>query len=251
MDDRLDHPPEKVAVFINPACEVAKRRPRQAFTDKNRSEVYDSQFAPYHVDESERDIQPDAFLNLGIYGGANRRRRRASFSKQVRGSRFQAVGLHASHFRRLRTKNSNVTDSDIIYGSLDRSNPQRSEALALAAARTIGDNQCHHLVVLDMTKLTALFDYHVIATGTSGRQLRAVAEEIEQALESEFGETKLSLAGKDDGHWIILDFGTIVIHLFDEETRAFYSLENLWAEATKVDLSQVVSPQALAKSLDD
>lgn len=251
MDDRLDHLPEKVAVFINPACEVAKRRPRQAFTDKNGSEVYDSQFAPYHVDESGRDIQPDAFLNLGIYGGANRRRRRASFSKQVRGSRFQAVGLHASHFRRLRTKNSNVTDSDIIYGSLDRSNPQRSEALALAAARTIGDNQCHHLVVLDMTKLTALFDYHVIATGTSGRQLRAVAEEIEQALESEFGETKLSLAGKDDGHWIILDFGTIVIHLFDEETRAFYSLENLWAEATKVDLSQVVSPQALAKSLDD
>ena len=50
MDDRLDHPPEKVAVFINPACEVAKRRPRQAFTDKNGSEVYDSQFAPYHVD---------------------------------------------------------------------------------------------------------------------------------------------------------------------------------------------------------
>ena len=251
MDERLDHLPEKVAVFINPACEVAKRRPRQAFTDKNGSEVYDSQFAPYHVDESGRDIQPDAFLNLGIYGGANRRRRRASFSKQVRGSRFQAGGLNASHFRRLRTKNSNVTDSDIIYGSLDRSNPQRSEALALAAARTIGDNQCHHLVVLDMTKLTALFDYHVIATGTSGRQLRAVAEEIEQALESEFGETKLSLAGKDDGHWIILDFGTIVIHLFDEETRAFYSLENLWAEATKVDLSQVVSPQALAKSLDD
>ena len=221
MDDRLDHLPEKVAVFINPACEVAKRRPRQAFTDKNGSEVYDSQFAPYHVDESGRDIQPDAFLNLGRYGGANRRRRRASFSKQVRGSRFQAVGLNASHFRRLRTKNSNVTDSDIIYGSLDRSNPQGSEALALAAARTIGDNQCHHLVVLDMTKLTALFDYHVIATGTSGRQLRAVAEEIEQALESEFGETKLSLAGKDDGHWIILDFGTIVIHLFDEETRAW------------------------------
>lgn len=251
MEDRLDHLPEKVAVFINPACEVAKRRPRQAFTDKNGSEVYGSQFAPYHVDESGRDIQPDAFLNSGIYGGANRRRRRASFSKQIRGSRFQAVGLHASLFRRLRTKNSNVTDSDIIYGSLDRSNPQRSEALALAAARTIGDNQCHHLVVLDMTKLTALFDYHVIATGTSGRQLRAVAEEIEQALESEFGETKLSLAGKDDGHWIILDFGTIVIHLFDEETRAFYSLENLWAEATKVDLSQVVSPQALAKSLDD
>ena len=65
MDDRLDHLPEKVAVFINPACEVAKRRPRQAFTDKNGSEVYDGQFAPYHVDESGRDIQPDDFSLWG------------------------------------------------------------------------------------------------------------------------------------------------------------------------------------------
>lgn len=251
MDARSAHLTKKLAVFINPSCEFATHRPRQAFADKNGSEVYDSQFAPYHVSDSRRDIRPDALLNAGIFGEANRRRRRSSFSKQVRRSRFLASGLIAPHSRRQRTKDSNVTDSDIIYGSLDRSNPQRSEALALAAARTIGDNQCHHLVVLDMTKLTALFDYHVIATGTSGRQLRAVAEEIEQALENEFGETKLSLAGKDDGHWIILDFGTIVIHLFDEETRAFYSLENLWAEATKVDLSQVVSTQALAKSLDD
>lgn len=146
---------------------------------------------------------------------------------------------------------SNVTDSDIIYGSVARSNPKRSEELALAAARTIGDNQCHHLVVLDMTRLTALFDYHVIATGTSGRQLRAVAEEIEKTLKTEFGESKLSLAGKDDGHWIILDFGTIVVHLFDEETRAFYSLENLWAEAQKVDISEVVPSRALEESLDD
>ena len=91
MDDRLDHLPEKVAVFINPACEVAKRRPRQAFTDKNGSEVYDSQFAPYHVDESGRDNQPDDLLNLGRYGGANRRRRRASFSKEIRGSRVQTA----------------------------------------------------------------------------------------------------------------------------------------------------------------
>ena len=60
MDDRLDHPPEKVAVFINPACEVAKRRPRQAFTDKSGSEVYGSQFAPYHVTETRCDIRPDA-----------------------------------------------------------------------------------------------------------------------------------------------------------------------------------------------
>ena len=144
-----------------------------------------------------------------------------------------------------------MTDSDITYGSVARTNPHRSEEMALAVARTIAENQGKHLVVLDMTQLTALFDYHVIATGSSGRQLRAMAEEIEQTLKKEMDEKKLSMAGKDDGHWIVQDFGTVVVHLFDKDTRAFYSLENLWAEARKVDLSQIVPPEALEEPTAD
>ena len=144
-----------------------------------------------------------------------------------------------------------MTDSEITYGSLDRANPKRSEEIALAAAKIIADNQGKHLVVLDMTQHTALFDYHVIATGTSGRQLRAVADEIEQYMKKEMGEQRLSTAGKDDGHWIVQDFSTVIVHLFDAETRAFYSLENLWADAKKVDLREVVSPEALEKPAED
>lgn len=138
------------------------------------------------------------------------------------------------------------TSSDSpILGSVNRVNPESSLQLAKTAARVIGENMGTKIIVLDMTKLTALFDYHVIATGTSSRQLRAMADEIERVLKLEFKEKMLRADGMDEGRWIVQDFGTIIVHLFDEDTRAFYSLENLWADASKVDLSGLV-PQGAA-----
>ena len=91
--------------------------------------------------------------------------------------------------------------------------PERSLELALAAARTAAENGGSDVVVLDMTRHTAIFDYFVIATGTSRRQLHAMS---------------------------VLDYGTVVIHLFDDDTRKFYSLEALWADAGKVDLTETM-----------
>jgi len=142
---------------------------------------------------------------------------------------------------------SNSSDSESSSrGSVGRANPDRSRRLALAAAATIAENLGRKIVVLDMTRLTALFDYHVIATGTSGRQLRAIADEIERVLEKEHGEKRLSIAGLEDSRWIVQDFGTIIVHLFDDETRAFYSLENLWADASKVDLTGIVPAESIS-----
>ena len=107
----------------------------------------------------------------------------------------------------------------------------------MAAARTAADNRGQNIVLLDMTRQTALFDYFLIATGTSRRQLHAISEEIDRVLEKELGDRRLGIEGYDESRWIILDYGTVVIHLFDEDTRSFYSLENLWADAVKVDLT--------------
>ena len=123
--------------------------------------------------------------------------------------------------------------------AVSQTGPQRSLELALAAARTAAANRGHDIVVLDMTAQTALFDYFVIATGTSRRQLHAMSEEIDNVLEGEMGDKRMFREGYDDSRWIILDYGDVVIHLFDEETRAFYSLENLWADAKKVDIGDV------------
>lgn len=130
--------------------------------------------------------------------------------------------------------------STAARAAVSRSNPERSLQLALAAARTAAENRGQNVVVLDMTRQTALFDYFVIATGTSRRQLHAMSEEIDHTLEQRLHDRRMNIEGYEESRWIILDYGTVVIHLFDQETRDFYSLESLWADATRVDLTDVL-----------
>ena len=114
----------------------------------------------------------------------------------------------------------------------------RSLQLAIAAARTAAENRGTDIKVLDMRKQTSLFDYFVIATGTSRRQLHAISEEIDHKLEDDLNDRRMGIEGYDESRWIVLDYGSIVVHLFDEETRQFYSLEALWADAEPVDLTE-------------
>jgi ribosome-associated protein len=110
----------------------------------------------------------------------------------------------------------------------------RSLQLALAAARTAEENRGRDIVVLDVRNLTCMFDYFVIATGTSRRQLHAMSEEIDHKLEVELGDKRMGIEGYAESRWILLDYGTVVVHLFDDETRKYFALEELWAEADRV-----------------
>jgi ribosome-associated protein len=112
----------------------------------------------------------------------------------------------------------------------------RSLELALAAARTAADNRGQDVTVLDMTPLTSEFDYFVLVTGNSRRQLHAIGDEIDHTLEDDLGDERLGIEGYSESRWILLDYGSVVIHLFDEETRKFYALEDLWDAAEKVSL---------------
>ena len=91
-----------------------------------------------------------------------------------------------------------------------------------------------------MTEHTPSFDFFVIATGTSRRQLHAMSEEIDHKLEDDLKDRRLNIDGYDESRWIVLDYATVVIHLFDEETRSYYSLESLWADARKIDLDGLI-----------
>ena len=112
----------------------------------------------------------------------------------------------------------------------------RSLELALAAARTAVENRGQNVAILDMRELTSLFDYFVIATGSSGRQLRAMSDEIDRTLEDEMGDHRLHTEGYRDTRWIVLDYGNVVIHLLDDEMRDYYRLEELWSDAPRVPL---------------
>jgi len=111
----------------------------------------------------------------------------------------------------------------------------RSPQLALAAAQTAADNKGRDIVVLDMTHVTPMCDYFVIATGSSRRQLHAIAEEIDRTLVQDLGDKRLGQEGYRESRWILIDYGNVVVHLFDNETRGYYALENLWAEAVPVE----------------
>ena len=109
----------------------------------------------------------------------------------------------------------------------------RSLQLALAAARVAAENNGRDIVVLDMRELTPIFDYFVVATGTSRRQLHAMSEDIDHKLEDDLNDQRSGIEGYRESRWILLDYGTVVIHLFDPEMRKFYALEDLWAGAQR------------------
>jgi len=105
---------------------------------------------------------------------------------------------------------------------------------ALAAAQVAADNRGREIVVLDMRDITTMFDYFVVVTGTSRRQLHAISEEIDRTLENVLGDRRLGIEGYEQSRWILLDYGDVVVHLFDDQTRGYYALEDLWAEAKRV-----------------
>ena len=110
----------------------------------------------------------------------------------------------------------------------------RSLQRAIAAARVAELNRGRDIVILDMREQTPVFDYFVLVTGTSRRQLHAISEEIDDVLEKQFNDHRLGIEGYAESRWILLDFGDVVVHMFDEETRGYYDLEHLWAGAKRV-----------------
>jgi ribosome-associated protein len=116
----------------------------------------------------------------------------------------------------------------------------RSLERAMAAARTADNNRGRDILILDLRELTCVFDYFVLVTGTSRRQLHAISEEIDQTLEQQFNDHRLGIEGYADSRWILLDFGDVVVHMFDEETRRFYDLEHLWSGARQVPFESAI-----------
>ena len=118
---------------------------------------------------------------------------------------------------------------------------------ALLAAQTAEDNRGTNIVVLDMRELTSMFDYFVLASGTSRRQLHAMSEEIDHALEDQMGDRRLGIEGYEESRWILLDYGDVVVHLFEPETRAYYALEDLWGMPSGSLQPMPIKPAAFAK----
>lgn len=119
------------------------------------------------------------------------------------------------------------------------------EDLVTLAARTLTAHKAVDPVILDVRKMCAFADYFLIASGTSRRHVQALAQHLEEDLEAA-GVEPLGREGVEEGHWILLDYNDVIIHLFLPAFREFYDLEGLWAEAPRMTAEEYLAGAAPA-----
>ena len=114
-----------------------------------------------------------------------------------------------------------------------------SYEMAMLLAKALDSKKGQSIKVLKTEGLTTLADYFVLCTGTSNTQVKAMSDACEEAAEKE-GERVHHIEGHRDGTWLLMDFSSVVVHVFTDEARAFYDLERLWADAEQVDLKDII-----------
>jgi ribosome-associated protein len=102
------------------------------------------------------------------------------------------------------------------------------------------EKKARDLVVLEVRELTSIADYFIICSGSSDRQVQSIAQGIEENL-SEAGHSPLSVEGANRGHWVLMDFSDVIVHIFYEPVREFYDLDGLWGHAPRVELPEPYS----------
>lgn len=109
-----------------------------------------------------------------------------------------------------------------------------NRTLARAIVDAAKDLKALDVVTLDLRGISSVADYLVIASGTSNRHVQAIADRTEEALKKTIKKNPQGIEGHHEGRWILLDYGDVVFHVFQEEVRAFYRLEHLWHDAKRV-----------------
>ena len=112
--------------------------------------------------------------------------------------------------------------------------------IALECVRALDAKKGRDIKLLETGELTTLADYFVICSATSTTQIKALADACEKALK-DAGEPPPHIEGHRGGTWVLLDFSSVVVHIFNEEARKFYDLERLWSDAVPMDLSGVLT----------
>jgi ribosome-associated protein len=110
---------------------------------------------------------------------------------------------------------------------------------AKVAASAVADKKGTAIALLDVSRLIVLTDIFVLGTGTSNRHVKTLVDEVEGQLRTALGRKPLRREGVEHARWVLLDYGDIVVHLFDAETRDYYDLERLWADAPRIAFEPV------------
>lgn len=116
------------------------------------------------------------------------------------------------------------------------------ETLAKFIVSVLDSKKARDIKLLHVEKQTVIADYFVICTGNSRTQIRSLADEIEYKLEP-YGVEAIHTEGADTGIWVLQDFGSVIVHLFNRESRDFYKLEKLYQDTTEHDISELITEE--------
>ena len=111
--------------------------------------------------------------------------------------------------------------------------------IAIAVTKALDEKKGMDIKLLKIDKVSSLADYFLICTGTSNTHVKTLCDYAEYTLE-ELGEPMIGREGHRGNSWVLLDFGSLVVHVFTDEARKFYDLERLWADAESVDLKDII-----------
>ena len=111
-----------------------------------------------------------------------------------------------------------------------------SKKMALLAVEALEDKKAEDITIIDISEVSVLADYFIIADGNNKNQVQAMVDNVQEELFKAGYEMK-QMEGYREGNWILLDFGDIIIHIFDKENRLFYDLERIWSDGRKIDLT--------------
>lgn len=110
-----------------------------------------------------------------------------------------------------------------------------SKELATAACKALADKLGRDIVTIYVRDKTVLCDYFVIASGRSAAQIKALGESVEESIAKNYGVDPTRTEGVRDGRWAVIDYGDVIVHIFNDETRLFYHLERLWADGENME----------------
>ncbi len=110
----------------------------------------------------------------------------------------------------------------------------KASQLAKIAARAAEEKNAEDILVLNVAQLLVVTDFFIICTGSSTRQVRAIADNVREKLAAK-GRKPFSVEGKDKLQWVLLDYSDLIVHIFDKPTRDYYQLERLWIDAPSLD----------------
>lgn len=114
------------------------------------------------------------------------------------------------------------------------------KVLAREIAKVLDEKKAMNIVAIKTEEVTVVSDFFVIASGTSNTHTKSLADDVEYEIKNRLGVDPEHIEGRATG-WILLDYGTVIVHLFQGETRDYYNLERLWQDASMLDLSDVLT----------